>query len=140
MVVGTDVAELLMKDRKQEQSGRASVGSNASSALGEAGNTPLSETNASSTSIVKDEVVTSKFREFLIYGSGKEALEWAMKHNLWGHAFFLASKLDKRTYANVMTRFANGIALNDPLQTLYQLLSGKVPVMVTNHTTFLTEN
>lgn len=54
-----------------------------------------------------------------------------MKHGLWGHALFLASKLDKRTYANVMTRFANGLPINDPLQTLYQLLSGKVPSAVT---------
>lgn len=58
-------------------------------------------------------------------------LEWAMKHGLWGHALFLASKLDKRTYANVMMRFANGLTLNDPLQTLYQLLSGKMPAAIT---------
>lgn len=58
-------------------------------------------------------------------------LEWAMKHGLWGHALFLASKLDKRTYANVMMRFANGLTLNDPLQTLYQLLSGKMPAVIT---------
>lgn len=54
-----------------------------------------------------------------------------MKHGLWGHALFLASKLDKRTYANVMMRFANGLTMNDPLQTLYQLLSGKQPAAVT---------
>lgn len=57
--------------------------------------------------------------------------EWAMKHGLWGHALFLASKLDKRTYANVMMRFANGLTMNDPLQTLYQLLSGRIPAAVT---------
>lgn len=54
-----------------------------------------------------------------------------MKHGLWGHALFLASKLDKRTYANVMMRFANGLTINDPLQTLYQLLSGRLPAAVT---------
>lgn len=54
-----------------------------------------------------------------------------MKHSLWGHALFLASKLDKRTYANVMMRFANGLPMNDPLQTLYQLLSGRLPASVT---------
>lgn len=57
-----------------------------------------------------------------------------MKHGLWGHALFLASKLDKRTYANVMMRFANGLTLNDPLQTLYQLLSGRIPSAVTVRT------
>ncbi|RZC42229.1 uncharacterized protein BDFB_009106, partial [Asbolus verrucosus] len=56
---------------------------------------------------------------------------WAMKHGLWGHALFLASKLDKRTYANVLMRFANGLTMNDPLQTLYQLLSGRTPAAVT---------
>lgn len=54
-----------------------------------------------------------------------------MKHGLWGHALFLASKMDLRTYANVMTRFANSLALNDPLQTLYQLMSGRQPSAVT---------
>ncbi|KAF4517891.1 hypothetical protein B566_EDAN001845, partial [Ephemera danica] len=47
---------------------------------------------------------------------------WAMKNGLWGHALFLASKMDTRTYANVMTRFANGLPLSDSLQTLYQLI------------------
>ena len=50
-----------------------------------------------------------------------------MKAGLWGHALFLASKMDQRTYAGVMTRFANGLAVNDPLQTLYQLMSARMP-------------
>lgn len=54
-----------------------------------------------------------------------------MNNGLWGHALFLASKLDKRTHASVMTRFANGLTANDPLQTLYQLQSGRVPASVT---------
>jgi hypothetical protein len=62
--------------------------------------------------------------------------EWAMKHGLWGHALFLASKMDQRTYANVMARFANEIAKNNPLQTLYQLLSGRQPAAVTVCTFF----
>ncbi|KAK4881738.1 hypothetical protein RN001_005057 [Aquatica leii] len=134
MVVGTDIAELLMKDKKQEGCRKDSITSNSSgvaepSPLADAGNNSLD--THSSTCLLKEDVVTNKFREFLLYGSEKEALEWAMKHGLWGHALFLASKLDKRTYANVMTRFANGLTMNDPLQTLYQLLSGKVPAAVT---------
>ena len=50
-------------------------------------------------------------------------LEYAMRVGLWGHTLFLASKMDQKTYAGVMTRFANGLAINDPLQTLYQLIS-----------------
>lgn len=59
-----------------------------------------------------------------------------MKRGLWGHALFLASKMDQRTYASVMMRFANGLAMNDPLQTLYQLMSGRQPAAVTVCTFF----
>ena len=54
-----------------------------------------------------------------------------MAEGLWGHALFLASKLDKRTHASVMARFANSLPPQDPLQTLYQLHSGRVPANVT---------
>jgi COPII coat assembly protein SEC16 len=80
---------------------------------------------------LSEDQLTAKFRQFLLFGNTKEALDWAMKHGLWGHALFLASKMDARTYANVMTRFANGLSLNDPLQTLYQLMSGRQPAAVT---------
>ena len=40
-------------------------------------------------------------------------LEQAMRVRLWGHALFLASKIDQRTSAGVMTRFANGLAIKD---------------------------
>lgn len=77
MVVGTDIAELLMKDRKQT-SRRGSIASNTSSlpegTAAETANLLVSDTHSSSTSILKEEVVTNKFREYLIYGSGKEAL------------------------------------------------------------------
>nr|XP_006818770.1 PREDICTED: protein transport protein Sec16A-like [Saccoglossus kowalevskii] len=54
-----------------------------------------------------------------------------MKGGLWGHALLLASKMDTRTYANVMMRFANSLPMNDPLQTLYQLMSGRQPAAST---------
>ncbi|BFZ20597.1 hypothetical protein BsWGS_23637 [Bradybaena similaris] len=73
-----------------------------------------------------------RFRHLLLYGRKKDALEFAMKNNLWGHALFLANKMDARTHANVMTRFANSaMRMNDPLQTLYQLMSGRQPAAVT---------
>lgn len=131
MVVGADIAELLMKDRNTESilPRPASVASNSSGVVevSEGSTEPAS-------SQLKEEYVTRKFREYLLYGSVQQALEWAMKHSLWGHALFLASKLDKRTYAKVMTRFANGLPMNDPLQTLYQLLSGHLPAAVTVRT------
>lgn len=60
-----------------------------------------------------------------------------MNEGLWGHALFLASKLDKRTHASVMTRFANSLPPHDPLQTLFQLHSGRVPAIVTVRIIFL---
>ena len=50
------------------------------------------------------ERTTSKFRDFLLFGHKKEGLDYAMKHGLWGHALFLASKMDERTYSSVMLR------------------------------------
>lgn len=134
MVVGTDIAELLLKNKEtiiRPSSAQSNISNNQTDTnlISDGGN--LSASVGSLNSVLKEEEVTNKFREYLLYGSGKEALEWAMKHGLWGHALFLASKLDKRTYANVMMRFANGLTLNDPLQTLYQLLSGKMPAAVT---------
>ena len=35
----------------------------------------------------------------------QDALESAMRNSLWGHALLLASKMDGRTHANVMTRY-----------------------------------
>lgn len=57
--------------------------------------------------------------------------EWAIQNKNWGHAFFLASKMDARSYNNVMLRFANGLPANDPLQTLYQMMSGREPQAAT---------
>ncbi|XP_017783965.1 PREDICTED: protein transport protein Sec16A isoform X2 [Nicrophorus vespilloides] len=125
-VDGADIAELLMKDKRLDYNRRASSVVSNESSVG------ANEAGSQSGSEIKEEIVTNKFREYLLYGSEKEALEWAMKHGLWGHALFLASKLDKRTYANVMMRFANGLPMNDPLQTLYQLLSGRLPASVTS--------
>jgi hypothetical protein len=58
----------------------------------------------------------NKFRRYLLQCNKADGLEFAMKAWLLGHALFLASKMDQRTYAGVMTRFSNGIAINDPLQ------------------------
>ena len=86
------------------------------------------------------EVSMDKLKSYLLHGNKAEGLEflvmssqvdhsqyhgleYAMRVGLWGHTLFLASKMDQKTYAGVMTRFANGLAINDPLQTLYQLIS-----------------
>ncbi|XP_071051239.1 uncharacterized protein [Onthophagus taurus] len=136
MVVGTDIAELLMKNKRiidfRPPSAHSEPILGNDGSISDTGNSSITTEQIYNFSSSKtEEAITSKFREYLMYGSGKEALEWAMNHGLWGHALFLASKLDKRTYANVMMRFANGLTMNDPLQTLYQLLSGRLPASVT---------
>lgn len=78
MVVGTDIAELLLKNREEHIPQRpASVISNISSS---ADIDPNSESNNQSgnhdsiQTVLKEEEITNKFREFLLYGSGQEAL------------------------------------------------------------------
>ncbi|NXB23876.1 SC16B protein, partial [Rhagologus leucostigma] len=71
--------------------------------------------------------IVEKFTKLLYYGRKKEALVWAMRNQLWGHALFLSSKMDPRTYSWVLTGFTSTLATNDPLQTLFQLMSGRIP-------------
>jgi len=143
-VEGSDLAELLLKDSR-DNTGHVEVLSNnrsrASSHREMEGGT-----TSSASSVLNEEVElvhtvmdrgmvntvpttepVDKFRSYLLHGNKAEGLEFAMKAGLWGHALFLASKMDQRTYAGVMTRFANGLAINDPLQTLYQLMSARMP-------------
>ena len=120
-VEGSDLAELLLRgtDRELEQ------GESCASSLN---NEEILETSVvTSRTSVNTGGDVSKFRSYLLHGNKTEGLEYAMSVGLWGHALFLASKMDQRTYASVMTRFANGLVINDPLQTLYQLMSSRVP-------------
>ncbi|XP_073496867.1 protein transport protein Sec16A isoform X4 [Phyllobates terribilis] len=139
-VIGTDIAELLLQDHKTVWlPGKSPNETN----LIDFTNEPLEqeeESGASQLSFLTDtlpnsgvvlEKETERFRELLLFGRKKDALESAMKHGLWGHALLLASKMDSRTHARVMTRFANSLPINDPLQTVYQLLSGRMPAAAT---------
>lgn len=76
MVVGTDIAELLLRNAGDEITNRpSSVISNVSSCVdveskSESSNQPTSEGEH----LLKEEDITNKFREFLLYGSAQEAL------------------------------------------------------------------
>ncbi|XP_058978447.1 uncharacterized protein LOC101895985 isoform X2 [Musca domestica] len=173
MVVGTDIAELLLKNQQQFAYQTPSSTLNSSLKSKSGANSPVAaaeqedptattkdtdnpeEANPenssrnedheenrldsgedeakdeATSSTLTDSEITEKFRNYLLYGNVNEALDWATDNNLWGHALFLASKLDRRSHANVMMKFANKLALNDPLQTLYQLMSGRTPSSVT---------
>ncbi|KAG7249548.1 hypothetical protein CRUP_011449, partial [Coryphaenoides rupestris] len=146
-VVGTDIADLLLKEHRSVWlPGKCPNEAN----LIDFNNEPLerAEEELGALSLLSDTFMTvpenvgketERFRELLLFGRKKarqptphlhtcdDALEAAMKVGLWGHALLLASKMDNRTHARVMTRFANSLPINDPLQTVYQLMSGRMP-------------
>ncbi|XP_061555389.1 protein transport protein Sec16A isoform X2 [Phycodurus eques] len=137
-VVGTDIADLLLKEHRSVWlPGKSPNEAN----LIDFNNEPLTraeeEPEAGPLSHIFMTVPenvgeeTEHFRELLLFGRKKDALEAAMKGGLWGHALLLASKMDNRTHARVMTRFANSLPINDPLQTVYQLMSGRMPASAT---------
>uniref|UniRef100_A0A8C9U4U6 Protein transport protein sec16 n=1 Tax=Serinus canaria TaxID=9135 RepID=A0A8C9U4U6_SERCA len=140
-VVGTDLAELLLRDHKTVWlPGKSPNEANLIDFTNEALEQVEEESGEAQLSFLTDNLVTTvdsfeketeRFRELLLYGRKKDALESAMKRGLWGHALLLASKMDSRTHARVMTRFANSLPINDPLQTVYQLMSGRMPAAST---------
>uniref|UniRef100_A0A8C8ZXU0 Protein transport protein sec16 n=1 Tax=Prolemur simus TaxID=1328070 RepID=A0A8C8ZXU0_PROSS len=136
-VVGTDIAELLLRDHRTvwlpgKSPNEANLIDFTNEAVehveeeeaGEAQLSFLTDSQPATASTLEKE--TERFRELLLYGRKKDALESAMKNGLWGHALLLASKMDSRTHARVMTS-ANSLPINDPLQTVYQLMSGRMP-------------
>uniref|UniRef100_A0A673KAF3 Protein transport protein sec16 n=1 Tax=Sinocyclocheilus rhinocerous TaxID=307959 RepID=A0A673KAF3_9TELE len=139
-VVGTDIADLLLKEHRSvwlpgKSPNEANLIDFNNEAIERA-----EEEEAGPISLLSDTFMgvpenvgkeTERFRELLLFGRKKDALESAMKNGLWGHALLLASKLDNRTHARVMTRFANSLPINDPLQTVYQLMSGRMPAAAT---------
>lgn len=136
-MVGSDIAELLMQDRrKPEKYKRQPPVANLINLTDEDWPVPNSGTRNLLTgevppTVETPEQIVEKFTKLLYYGRKKEALEWAMKNHLWGHALFLSSKMDPRTYNWVMSGFTSTLALNDPLQTLFQLMSGRMPQAAT---------
>ncbi|XP_078406326.1 protein transport protein Sec16A isoform X2 [Cetorhinus maximus] len=139
-VIGTDIAELLLREHRSVWlPGKSPNEANLIDFNNDL--VPRAE-DESCTSLFTDSILdgnivenpskdTERFRELLLFGRKKDALESAMKHGLWGHALLLASKMDSRTHAKVMTRFANSLPINDPLQTVYQLMSGRMPASAT---------
>ncbi|KAM6264823.1 protein transport protein Sec16B-like isoform 4-T5 [Spheniscus humboldti] len=132
-MVGSDTAELLMQDcRRQEKYKRQNPAANL---IGLTDDEWMSR-QPGTLDLITGEVppvvetqaqIVEKFTKLLYYGRKKDALVWAMRNQLWGHALFLSSKMDPRTYSWVLTGFTSTLATNDPLQTLFQLMSGRIP-------------
>ncbi|XP_066480629.1 protein transport protein Sec16B [Tiliqua scincoides] len=132
-MVGSDTAELLMQDcHHREKYKRQEPAANLMNLTDEEwlvqgyGTQDLL-TGEMVASASTSEQIVEKFTKLLFYGRKKEALGWAMRNQLWGHALFLSSKMDLRTYFWVLNGFTSTLAINDPLQTLFQLLSGRIP-------------
>ncbi|XP_074626048.1 uncharacterized protein LOC141884189 isoform X4 [Acropora palmata] len=68
------------------------------------------------------------YREMLLAGATKDAMEHCMHNGLWGHAMMLASKMDKKVTNDVTTRFMKTMTDFDPIRTVYDHLSGRQPV------------
>ncbi|XP_028175050.1 uncharacterized protein LOC114363514 isoform X1 [Ostrinia furnacalis] len=152
VVVGTDIAELLMKNTReyeyQKQSDKsARLDSRRESSLSGArddegpeasdANVPLQlleqpRAESASPRAATDEVAAlDKLREYLTYGNKQEALEFAMNNHLWGHALLLAWYGERRTRAHVAQRFVGALPHADPLHTLYAGLAARLPPVAT---------
>ncbi|ELT91611.1 hypothetical protein CAPTEDRAFT_188765 [Capitella teleta] len=134
IVVGTDIAQLLLDGRPQEATSRQRLSSTRSNTASPPPHEKEEDTSHDRTVINRsnDVAAVNRFRELLLLGRKKDAIEWAMKSGLWGHALCLGSKMDAKTHASIMTRFTTtALKMTDPLQTLFQLMSHRQPASVT---------
>ncbi|XP_047539743.1 uncharacterized protein LOC125073063 isoform X4 [Vanessa atalanta] len=144
VVVGSDVAELLMKNTKEfeykipsdkstEKGG--SLSSGCVEAEGEEDGecdlpSMLAEEDAKVKPVVDEKEALERYREYLIYGNRQEALEYAMDCGLWGHALQLAAHGERRARAAVSARFVASLAHRDPLHSLYAALALRAPPLL----------
>uniref|UniRef100_A0A8B9LGC7 Protein transport protein sec16 n=1 Tax=Astyanax mexicanus TaxID=7994 RepID=A0A8B9LGC7_ASTMX len=135
-LVGTDISHLLLRNQRQPSSPKK-ASSDLIDFINEALSGTLGDTSTDAESVTEEDPfwTTSKdtekavqhFRELLILGQKKDALQTAVSKGLWGHAFMLASKMDNRAYSQVMSQFIDNLPESDPLRSFYQLMSGKIP-------------
>lgn len=132
-IVGSDIAELLVQGSRVNEAGQSEATSLIDFSEGSAAEAPPSDgeddlLTGHSTQESAQRALRS-YTQLLLAGRKKDALESAMSSGLWGHALFLASKMDNRSYTTVLNRFTGQLTANDPLQTLFQLLSGRIPAV-----------
>ncbi|XP_034530521.1 protein transport protein Sec16B [Notolabrus celidotus] len=132
-IVGSDIAELLINGSHSDGSWEKEAPTLIDFSEGSVAEEPPPKgddlltgnlTSFNSETSVKD---LQSYTKLLLAGRKKEALDSAMNSGLWGHALFLASKMDNRSYTTVLNRFTGQLTSSDPLQTLFQLLSGRIP-------------
>ncbi|XP_075997616.1 protein transport protein Sec16B [Genypterus blacodes] len=134
-IVGSDIAELLIQNVRTDGCGDSAPTlidfdeDQTSEAPPPKGDDLLTGSGTSSGS--ETQQALKNYTQLLLAGRKKEALDSAMSGGLWGHALFLASKMDNRSYSTVLNRFTGQLTASDPLQTLFQLLSGRIPAVAT---------
>ncbi|XP_042273589.1 protein transport protein Sec16B [Thunnus maccoyii] len=136
-IVGSDIAELLMQGSHSDGSWESDAPTLIDFSEGTTAETPpckgddLLTGNCTSFSSESSKKALQSYTQLLLAGRKKEALDSAMSNGLWGHALFLASKMDNRSYTTVLNRFTGQLTASDPLQTIFQLLSGRIPSVAT---------
>ncbi|XP_054459487.1 protein transport protein Sec16B isoform X2 [Anoplopoma fimbria] len=134
-IVGSDIAELLMQGSHSDGRWEPDTPTLIDFSDGTTAEAPprtgddLLTGDWSSFSSETSEKDLQSYTQLLLAGRKKEALESAMSSGLWGHALFLASKMDNRSYTTVLNRFTGQLTASDPLQTLFHLLTGRIPVV-----------
>ncbi|XP_037300127.1 uncharacterized protein LOC115454457 isoform X3 [Manduca sexta] len=156
VVVGSDIAELLMKNTREYEYKPTAAKNNAhnesrreSSVSGEMRDdearssspdqpslstsdiTHQESPSSPGQSVMDEKAALDRLREFLIYGNRMEAIEFAMSRGLWGHALQLAAHAPRRTRALVSARFVASLPRAEPLHTLYAALAGAAPPAAT---------
>ncbi|XP_034386250.1 protein transport protein Sec16B [Cyclopterus lumpus] len=134
-IVGSDIAELLMQGSHSDGSWESeaptlidfSDGATAEAQTRKGDDLLTGEWSSFSSETSRKAL--QSYTQLLLAGRKKEALESAMSSGLWGHALFLASKMDNRSYTTVLNRFTGQLTASDPLQTLFHLLTGRIPVV-----------
>ncbi|XP_068176356.1 protein transport protein Sec16B isoform X2 [Antennarius striatus] len=131
-IVGSDIAELLLQGSHSNESWESDAATLIDFSEGSASEaSPVKGDDLLTGSCETSEKALQSYTQLLLGGRKKEALESAMSSGLWGHALFLASKMDSRAYTTVLNRFTGQLVVSDPLQTIFQLLSGRTPAVAT---------
>ena len=107
VVVASDITELLMRDRTLSVKSPTHI-----------------------VSAEAQEESLAAFRQLLLTGRKKDALNYACSKSLWGHGLMLASRMDEQSRIYVVNRFAASLMTTDPLNTFYTLLLGQTPSVV----------
>lgn len=150
-----------MVNNEDQSSGNAS--SNEAPVLNKHVQSQAQQSASLNNNINEEEMHLNKLRQLLGAGQKTDAIDLAIKHNMWPHALFLGSSFNNTAVSNTTTitlsasstnvissaaaaaaaqqqsepkllhkvkiRFINSLQPNDPIQTCYQLLIGRVPTI-----------